>query len=747
MLEKLQKYETIVYILLAYFFALAIHLIWLFKFGTNPNYYFNGAPIINTNDGYYFASGVQKELFGLHQENPLVPSIYDRGLVFVTYLAAKLLPFSLDTIIFYMPAVVASLVVIPLVLIGKLYNNALWGFLSALLGSIAWSYYNRTLVGYYDTDMFALTVPVFVLYFLLKTLKTLSLKDMLYASFFLTIYEFLYTSGKSVAYALGVMFILFVLYLYFFDTKYKQERKVFIKFLILLLIALSKFYMPIFYETLFKIVLLGIIYFILEKKEIELKTLAYLSAFLFVYFLISSEALLTIWNKIQIYTFTGTQKEGLHFFGVYQTISEASGIPIFPDGSGRSNVAYRIMGSILGFLLFIAGYIILVIRKREFLIALPLVGIGLFAHWGGLRFTVYAVPIAALSSIYLLFIISEYLSNKIGRILFLLATTAALVYPNIDHTLHYNPGVVFTKPEIKDLKSLEKIASSKDYTLTWWDYGYPIWYYSNTNTLIDGGKHHEDNFIISKMFLSDSPILAANLAKVAVEKYAQAALAYKKWETEGANSKAIPKEFMMLNKKGEPYFPNPHHAIINTILKNKQKDQKDSNEFLAILESNNIQLPPKTRDIYWYAPLKMSNIFLTISQFSNLDLQNGNKMRELWFYPTYARATKGSIIIFRNGVAFDYKKGELLIRNSKIPVSLFITTQILANGDIKILPQKYSHKGDKIVLFIQNKREFIIMDKETFSSNYVQMFLLGNYDKELFELVLKSPYSRIYKIK
>jgi len=39
------------------------------------------------------------------------------------------------------------------------------------------------------------------------------------------------------------------------------------------------------------------------------------------------------------------------------------------------------------------------------------------------------------------------------------------------------------------------------------------------------------------------------------------------------------------------------------------------------------------------------------------------------------------------------------------------------------------------------------MDIETFASNYVQMGLLGNYDKNLFELVVKSPYTRIYKLK
>ena len=58
-------------------------------------------------------------------------------------------------------------VCIPIVLIGRLYGSSLWGFLSACLARITHSYYNRTLAGYYDTDMFSITAPAFAMYFLL----------------------------------------------------------------------------------------------------------------------------------------------------------------------------------------------------------------------------------------------------------------------------------------------------------------------------------------------------------------------------------------------------------------------------------------------------------------------------------------------------------------------------------------------------------------------------------------------------
>jgi hypothetical protein len=48
---------------------------------------------------------------------------------------------------------------------------------------------------------------------------------------------------------------------------------------------------------------------------------------------------------------------------------------------------------------------------------------------------------------------------------------------------------------------------------------------------------------------------------------------------------------------------------------------------------------------------------------------------------------------------------------------------------------------------MQSYGQFIVMDTQTFNSTYVQMFILGKYNKELFELVVSSPYSKIYKLK
>ena len=74
-------------------------------------------------------------------------------------------------------------------------------------------------------------------------------------------------------------------------------------------------------------------------------------------------------------------------------------------------------------------------------------------------------------------------------------------------------------------------------------------------------------------------------------------------------------------------------------------------------------------------------------------------------------------------------------------------TENTKDGEIHLQSQNYFIDGDFTVLFLQSYGQFIVMDNETFNSIYVQMFMLGKYDPDLFEPVVTSPYSRIYRLK
>ncbi len=167
--QKIRSKEIFLMMAVAYLFSFMVRMIWVYQFQGNESFMWNGQLMINTNDGYFFASGAQKWLDGTLQYNPRVPELFYTAAVTLSTFAAKYLPFSLDTVVLYMPAVISSLVVIPMILIGRLFGMIQVGFFAALLGSIAWSYYNRTMIGYFDTDMFSAMAPMFILYFLMKS--------------------------------------------------------------------------------------------------------------------------------------------------------------------------------------------------------------------------------------------------------------------------------------------------------------------------------------------------------------------------------------------------------------------------------------------------------------------------------------------------------------------------------------------------------------------------------------------------
>ncbi|WP_309496408.1 STT3 domain-containing protein, partial [Sulfurovum sp.] len=551
------------------------------------------------------------------------------------------------------------------------------------------------------TDMFSAMAPMFILYFLMKSTMDFTPRAALYAAIAIALYPFFYDGGKSIVYAMGIIYALYMMFYHRYD------RTTYIS-MVLVFVALVPFpFLIAPWSYLIKIAVVIILYFVLTKSSVEQKKLMIASGILFLLFMYFGNVFGLIIAKVSSYISTGTASEGLHFYGVKQTIREAGKIPF-------ETFANRISGSQVGVIVSFIGYIFLVVKHRAFILALPLIGIGAFALWGGLRFTVYAVPVAAMSAIYLFHVITTSISNKKSiYIIAMTILTASMLYPNIMHIVGYKVPTVLNKAEVQDLARLDEIATDKDYTLTWWDYGYPVWFYSNTNTIIDGGKHQNDNFIISKIMQTTSSDLAINLSRLAVE----------------------------------TYVDSNYSNIADTMFKNGKEDQLDPNILLSELENNTYDLPTKTRDIYLYLPYRMLSIFPTVAVFGNLDLTTGQAERKIVFYPTQAVSNKDGLIAFRNGITFDAKSGKVMLGKQKMNVKNFIVTQNTKQGRVHLQSQLYHVDGEYAIVYMKSYNTFVVMDVETFNSTYVQMFMLEKYDKNLFELVVSSPYSKIYKLK
>ncbi len=680
-------------ITIAYLFSFAVRMIWVWQFQDNPQFIWNNQLMINTNDGYFFASGAQKWLEGTLQYNPQTPGLFYTAAVTFSAFVAKYLPFTLDTVILYMPAVISSMVVIPLVLIGRLFGMTAVGFFSALLGSIAWSYYNRTMIGYFDTDMFSAMAPMFILYFLLATIKSEKFIFVLLSALSILVYPFLYDHGHAIVYAMGVLYMLYMLLFH---------RKDAFTYHSILLISIGLMNI----NPWVQLAVIALLFIGIKKELITANISLYSSFFTIFLFLYTGHVFELLWMRTSMYFNRGVEESGLHFYQVIQTVREAGKIPF-------ETMANRISGSVIGVFAAFAGYIVLVMRHKEFILALPLIGIGVFSLVGGLRFTVYAVPAAAISAVFLFHVIAMYAKEKKFYYLTLSVLTAFIIYPNITHILAYKVPTVFMHQEVKVLNALKQQSSSKDYVITWWDYGYPIWYYGDKNTLIDGGKHNNDNFIVSEILLTTSQLEAARLSRLAVETYVDS-----------------------------------HYKIVaDTLFKNRQPDQVDVSAYLEDLRYGDIQLPTKSRDVFLYLPMRMLDILPTVKVFSNLDLSTGQPLSRPFFYSTQRFQDRGNVIQFGNGVALLKQEGSVQIGDQKVPLGEFIKVRYDQNGKLDINRQVITPMGRITVIYLESYQRFLILDNEYLNSTFIQMYVFENYDKTLFEPVILDPLVKIYKLK
>ena len=691
--KKISNSYIVLLLAVAYIFSFAIRLIWVYQFSGNESFMWNGQLMINTNDGYYFASGAQKWLEGTLQYNPRVPGLFYTAVVTLSAFAAKYLPFSLDTAILYMPAVISSLVVIPLILIGRLFGMVWVGFFAALLGSIAWSYYNRTMVGYFDTDMFSAMATMFIVYFLAGAIRTKKLEFALAASAMFAIYPYLYDSGSAIILAMGIIFVIYKFVFHRQDSFAYQA-------IALVLTGALEIYLPL------KIMLVIGLYVLFKRNIVKENIALYISLVVIALFFLSGNMFEFAYGKFMSYFDRGMEGSGLHFYQVHQTIREAGKIPF-------DVMANRISGSQVGVILSLIGYVLLLLRYKAFLITLPLIGIGLFSLVGGLRFTVYAVPIAAFSAIYLFHIIASYARDKRIYYFVLASLTAIMIYPNITHIIQYRVPTVMNKQEVAALDKLKTNSSPKDYVVAWWDYGYPIWYYADKNTLIDGGKHNNDNFIVSEIMLTDSPLEAARLSRLAVEEYVS----------------------------------SDYKLITNTLFKNNTPEQVNVSDYLDELRYGNVEMPENTRDIYLYLPWRMMRILPTIKRFSNLDLNTGKPLGRPFFYSTQSFKQEKDVLLLGQGIAWFTKENKLRLGNEKRDIGKYFTVGYTKKGKLNIDQKVLNPSGKYHIIYMSSYRNFLIVDDAYLNSLFIQMFVFENYDKELFEPVILDPLSKIYKLK
>ncbi|MCK9455084.1 MAG: STT3 domain-containing protein [Sulfurimonas sp.] len=698
---------TLLYITVAFLFSVAVRMIWFYQFGDYEPFHHNGQFMINTNDGYYWAEGARDILSGVSQANDRSPITTAASQL--TALFAFILPFSFESVILFMPVFLSSLIVIPIILIARSIKNLEMGFVAALLASIAWSYYNRTMIGYYDTDMLNIVLPVFLLWSIIWAIRTNEDKYLLITAIDILIYRWWYPQSYSLEFS---FFALILLYALVWDRKNIYNYKL-LAIMMLAMVGL---------EGYIRVILVFGVFYIYKQKELD-KYIYYILAASIALFFISG-GFNPIWGKLKSYVFKDAVtvgKEGmeLHFYSVMQTVREAGHIPF-------EIFANRISGHVVTFVASVVGFIYLAYRHKIMLFGVPLIGLGFLAYVGGLRFTIYAVPVLAFGVAFLITEAARFMPTKRLKFLAITALTLAVLYPNITHVQEYRVPTVFNSNEVKVLEELRKIADREDYVVAWWDYGYPLRYYSDVKTLIDGGKHSGDvNFPVSFM-LTNSQDVSAKMARLDVE-YTE-----KKF-------KFIEENKEMIRDKNLTIFSNIEQMT-------KDYGFSDTNDFLLSLQTD-IKLPEKSRDIYFYLPHRMIDIYPTVEIFSNINLMNGDMKKSSLFYATKMFQQKENIIMLGQGIEFDLQNKTVTSNKQSVPIKRFVQTSYDKSMKFSKDIQIANSLADITIIYMSSYNTFLVVDEKTYNSLYIQLMVLEEYDKALFKEVIMTPQAKVYRLK
>lgn len=698
---------TLLYIAIAFLFSVALRMVWFYQFADYESFKFNGQFMINTNDGYFWAEGARDILSGVSQDNDLSP--INLAASQLTALFAFILPFSFESVILFMPAVLGSLVVIPIILISKSLNNQEMGLVAALLASIANSYYNRTMIGYFDTDMLNIVLPMFLLWSIIWAIRTNENKYLIITAIDILIYRWWYPQSYSLEFS---FFGLILLYTLIWDRKNIYNYKL-LSLMMLAMIGL---------EGYIRTVLVIGAFYIYTKEKFDKYVYYILGASIVLFF--ASGGFNPIWGQLKGYVFkeavtVGKEGLGLHFYSVMQTVREAGHIPF-------ETFADRISGHTVTFLLSVAGYIYLAYKHKIMLFGVPMIGLGFLAYVGGLRFTIYAVPVLAFGIAFLITEAARVMPTMRLKFLTITALTLAILYPNILHIQNYRVPTVFSADEVKVLDEFKDIADREDYVVAWWDYGYPLRYYSDVKTLIDGGKHSGVvNFPIS-FILTHSQESAAKMARLDVE-YTEKTFKFREENIE------------LIRDKNLTIFSNIEQMT-------KDYGFGDTNDFLLSLEGD-IELPKKTREVYLYLPHRMIDIYPTVEKFSSIDLMSGEMEKSPLFYATRMFKQEQNSIHLGGGIIFNIQNATITANNQTVPIKRFVQTSYDKSAKFSKNIQTADPSADVTIIYMASHNTFLVMDEKTYNSLYIQLSVLEEYNKTLFEEVIMTPQSKIYRLK
>jgi len=684
----------------AYALGVAMRLLWL---GLKQDLDADQNPFLGTYDAFYYASAVQHALYATQEFNLRIPLAFDNALVSLGTLTAKLLGVPIGTVARYLPVAISPLIVCPVLLIGQLTRRPFVGIGAALLASGGFSYFSRTHPGYFDTDMFSVTLALGVAAVFMVGLARPQIIWRVAAGLLIISAPFFHPGSAAV---MAMLSIALVAYLLIFD----RENDSGVKLLIVAFIAM----LPAPWAL--RLVFIGAAEAVWHKHSLSA------SAHLVVVLLLGSAVVVfgAYFQRLFVVLPGFTQPHAIEsavgFVGIHGSVNETANVTF-------GDVARRTAGSPVLFGVALVGYFALLVRHPSLLVTLPLFVLGVIVPMSkGLRFSMYSVPLAALGTSYAAGWLPTWVHQQTGILKRLwqrkVLTVLLMLVPLMTACLYVHRlpvPTVIRNSQAHGMSALARIGKPGDYVISWWDYAYSLWFYGHINTLIDGSKHNADTFVVSEILYTSSQRVAANLSVLATHRY---------------------------QKEKQPLEP-----AIRGLLQDWQDAGNSPDSFLPRLAATSYVPPKAEHETYLYLPWQLLPYTSIVSGFRRargLDPRSDRPANKVLVAMGVERLKKRHKI---GDYTYDATKAVVIAKNGR---SRKIRSQsVVRYGEEKNpIHQRVqtNQDGDLNLIFIPKRKLLLIVDQEIYDSVYVQLMIFENYDPNLFKLVVRHPTASIYQV-
>ena len=441
------RYGFVGLILLASLFSIGLRYWWLSLADFNE-YTLDGYLMPTTHDAYHWLNTLEQIKKGNWGDFGIIESL----LPLLSWVIAKGASVSPSSLAQNLPVVMSATIVVPMLLIGRSLNLIVVSFWAAILTVVSVGYFNRTIPGYFDTDMLNLVFPLFTIWlcqnFMVNTQHRWFVSAM-FVSFLSLIWH---PSSSGLQMSILAMTLLWVLV--------RKPKSV------LIYILAGGVSLLWFGETLFHF----------------------------------------FWDKVEVWGMRGEANKR-QLFGLISEAQPSSFQELAVRVSGNT---YLMVLGFVGYIALAWRYPVLIITLPVLILGLMAMWLGRRFTMYASPFIAFGLSYCMFQVSRL---IRAHSASKSLLLLVVAGMAITSLYPSLSRSLDHALPRIISAADAKMLSNLKSRSPTDQIIfLSWLDYGYALKYYTgNGRTILDGGSRGNGP-VLARLLVDASPSQVVEIA-------------------------------------------------------------------------------------------------------------------------------------------------------------------------------------------------------------------------------------------